>query len=92
MDAHPKVHWIEVNYLEFDRYIREYPRTLVADPPLNRPARLREWFDVSLGNWPQNAVAKQLDAHNRCYLVRVPMSNSAGDTRLHQGTAPYVEG
>ena len=70
MDAHPPEHWREVNYLEFDRYLREYPRPLVADPPLNRPARLREWFDISLGHWPHNAVAKQLDVHNRSYLVR----------------------
>jgi hypothetical protein len=70
MDAHPLEHWREVNYLEFDRYLREYPRPLVADPPLNRPARLREWFDIGLGVWPHNAVAKQLDVHNRSYLVR----------------------
>ena len=43
---------------------------LVADPPLNKPARLREWFDVALGSWPDNAVAKHLQVHGASYMVR----------------------
>jgi hypothetical protein len=70
MTQHSSKAWVHVDYLAFDRYLREYPRPLVADPPLNKPARLREWFDVSLGAWPDNAVAKHLQVHGASYMVR----------------------
>lgn len=70
MSQHSSPVWLPVDYLAFDRYLREYPRPLVPDPPLNKPARLREWFDVTLGSWPDNAVAKHLQVHGMRYLVR----------------------
>ena len=79
MAAHRHERWIEVDYLGFDRYLREYPRPLVADPPLHHPARLREWYDVTLGNWPENAVAKLLQVHGLAYLVR-DLGGEAHDT------------
>ncbi len=77
MTQHRQTIWLQVDYLTFDRYLREYPRPLVPDPPLNKPARLREWSDVSLGPWPANAVAKLLQVHGLRYLVR----DLAGEAR-----------
>jgi hypothetical protein len=70
MDTPAHDDWREVGYLEFDRYLREYPRPLVADPPLNRPAQIREWFDVALGSWPANAVARQYATQRGSYQVK----------------------
>ena len=50
--------WIDVSQLEFDAFLRDYPRPLEVRPPLSRKARYREWLDSTLGNWPGNAVAK----------------------------------
>jgi hypothetical protein len=59
--AHPfeqREHWRDVPRIEFDAFLRDYPRPLEARPPLTRKARYREWLDPALGNWPNNAVAK----------------------------------
>jgi len=51
--------WREVSLAEFEAFLREYPRPLDIQPPLTqRKANAREWLDVSLGEWPNNAVAK----------------------------------
>ena len=50
--------WRDVSQLEFDAFLRRYPRPVEARPPLSRKARYREWVDLTLGNWPGNAVAK----------------------------------
>jgi hypothetical protein len=50
--------WCDVSLAEFESFLREYPRPLEARPPLSRKANYREWVDPTLGNWPDNAVAK----------------------------------
>jgi hypothetical protein len=50
--------WLDVSRLEFESFLREYPRPLEARPPLTRKANYREWIDPALGKWPGNAVAK----------------------------------
>jgi hypothetical protein len=50
--------WCDVSFMEFTAFLRAYPRPLEARPPLNRKARYREWTDATLGQWPENAVAK----------------------------------
>jgi hypothetical protein len=55
--------WREVKQIEFDRFIREYPRRLEPAPPLNRKANFREWRDRTLGDWPTNVVATSCTRH-----------------------------
>jgi hypothetical protein len=50
--------WADVSSLEFEAFLRDYPRPLEARPQLTRKANYREWLDSSLGSWPDNAVAK----------------------------------
>ena len=50
--------WRDVSVQEFEAFLRRYPRPLEARPPLTRKANYREWVDVTLGDWPRNAVAK----------------------------------
>jgi len=50
--------WRDVSVAEFEAFLRDYPRPLEAHPPLNNKARFREWLDATLGEWPDNAVAK----------------------------------
>ena len=50
--------WCDVSFAEFEIFLRAYPRSLEARPPLPRRARYREWTDATLGRWPDNAVAK----------------------------------
>jgi hypothetical protein len=50
--------WCDVSRLEFERFVRAYPRPLETRPPLTRKANYREWVDPALGHWPGNAVAK----------------------------------
>ena len=52
--------------MEFDRFLRDYPRPLEPRPPLARRANYREWLDVTLGPWPDNAVAKRW-TRARCF-------------------------
>jgi hypothetical protein len=51
-------HWSDVSALEFEAFLRAYPRPVEARPPLSRKANYREWVDPTLGKWPGNAVAK----------------------------------
>lgn len=51
-------HWRDVSQLEFEAFLRHYPRPLEARPPLTRKANYREWLDPTLGRWPASAVAK----------------------------------
>jgi hypothetical protein len=50
--------WRDVSQLEFDEFLRDYPRPLEARPPPTRKANYREWLDPTLGKWPASAVAK----------------------------------
>ncbi len=51
--------WRDVSLAEFEAFLRCYPRPLEARSPLSqRKVNFREWLDVSLGEWPDNAVAK----------------------------------
>jgi hypothetical protein len=50
--------WSDVSALEFEAFLRGYPRPLEARPPLSCKANYREWLDPALGTWPGNAVAK----------------------------------
>ena len=50
--------WFHVSVLEFEAFLRDYPRALEARPPLNQKANYREWVDPSMGAWPGNAVGK----------------------------------
>jgi len=63
--------WSDVSLGEFEAFLREYPRALEARPPLSRKANYREWVDRTLGNWPDNAVAKSW-RRGRClgYQIR----------------------
>lgn len=63
--------WRDVSAAEFEAFLRAYPRPLEARPPLSRKARYREWLDVALGVWPENAVAKTW-TRGRCrgYQIR----------------------
>jgi hypothetical protein len=65
--------WSDVSPGEFQTFLREYPRPLEARPPLSRKANYREWVDLSLGRWPENAVAKSWK-RGRClgYQIRRP--------------------
>jgi hypothetical protein len=65
--------WSDVSLGEFQTFLREYPRPLEARPPLSRKANYREWVDLSLGRWPENAVAKAWK-RGRClgYQIRRP--------------------
>jgi hypothetical protein len=51
--------WYDVSQLEFEAFLRDYPRPLEVRPPLSRKANYREWIDLTLGQWPENAVAKR---------------------------------
>jgi len=42
----------EVTSLEFEAFLREYPRPLEAIPPLTQKARFREWLDAPPGASP----------------------------------------
>jgi hypothetical protein len=50
--------WFDVSALEFEAFLRDYPRALEARPPLSHKANFREWVDPNLGTWPNNAVGK----------------------------------
>jgi hypothetical protein len=51
--------WRDVSLAEFEAFLRDYPRPLEArPPPSQRKANFRAWLDASLGEWPENAVAK----------------------------------
>ena len=51
--------WRDVSLAEFEAFLRNYPRPLEARPPLSqRKVNFRAWLDASLGEWPDNAVAK----------------------------------
>jgi hypothetical protein len=50
--------WFDLSALEFEAFLRDYPRALEPRPPLNRKANYREWIDPNIGAWPGNAVAK----------------------------------
>ncbi len=51
--------WRDVSLTEFEAFLREYPRPLEARPPHSqRKVNFREWVDTTLGEWPDNAVAK----------------------------------
>ena len=50
--------WRDVSQLEFDAFLRRYPRPLEARPPLPRKANFRQWLDLTLGQWPKSVVAK----------------------------------
>ena len=50
--------WVDVSQLEFEAFLRDYPRPLEPRPPLTHKTRYREWLDLTLGGWPDNAVAK----------------------------------
>jgi hypothetical protein len=47
-----------VSSIEFEAFLRYYPQALEARPPMSRKALYREWFDVTLGDWPGNVVAR----------------------------------
>jgi len=63
--------WSDVSLAEFEAFLRRYPRPLEARPPLDRKANYREWVDRTLGDWPDNAVAKSW-RRGRClgYQIR----------------------
>jgi hypothetical protein len=60
-----------VSSIEFEAFLRYYPQALEARPPMSRKALYREWFDVTLGDWPGNVVAKTW-VRGRCrgYQIR----------------------
>ena len=49
--------WRFITGAEFEAFLKEYPRTLEAHPPLERKANFRSYSDVTLGPWPGNVVA-----------------------------------
>jgi hypothetical protein len=51
--------WHEVTVVEFESFLQTYPRPLEAQPPIYRKAIYRKWLDSSLGEWPDNVVAKR---------------------------------
>lgn len=38
--------WFDVSSLEFEAFLRDYPRPLEARRPLNQKANYREWVDL----------------------------------------------
>ena len=51
--------WRDVSLAEFEAFLRGYPRPLEARPALSqRNVNFRAWLDASLGEWPDNVVAK----------------------------------
>jgi hypothetical protein len=55
----PTKPWRDVDSIEFERWLKAFPRPLEVDPPLSRKARFRRWSDPTLGGYPANVVAKQ---------------------------------
>ena len=49
--------WRFISAAEFDAFLKGYPRTLEAHPPLERKANFRSYSDATLGRWPGNVVA-----------------------------------
>jgi hypothetical protein len=49
--------WRFITAMEFEAFLKGYPRTLEAHPPLERKANFRSYSDVTLGQWPGNVVA-----------------------------------
>jgi hypothetical protein len=65
--------WCDVSRLEFEAFLRDYPCPLEARPPLSqRKVNFRAWLDASLGEWPENEVAKTW-RRGRCtgYQIRL---------------------
>jgi hypothetical protein len=50
--------WFDVSLLEFEAFLRDYPRPLDTRSPLKQKANYREWVDPSTGEWPGNAVGR----------------------------------
>ena len=64
--------WSDVTAAEFEAFLHAYPRPLEARPPVSRRANYREWIDPSLGQWPENAVAKcWTRGHCHGYQIRL---------------------
>jgi hypothetical protein len=64
--------WSDVTAAEFEAFLHAYPRPLEARPPVSRRANYREWIDPSLGQWPENAVAKSWTrGHCHGYQIRL---------------------
>jgi hypothetical protein len=71
--------WRDVSSTEFELFLHTYPRLLEAWPPISRKARYRERLDVSIGAWPDNAVAKTW-TRGRCrgYQIRDGIREAIG--------------
>jgi hypothetical protein len=60
-----------VTSVEFDEFLRAYPRALEPHPPLDRKALFRHWLDPALGKFPANVVAvSNVSRRSRIYEVR----------------------
>ena len=84
MDAQPRERnasrmWRFVSSIEFNEFLRAYPRPLEAHPPLNRKARFRTYRDATLGEWPENVVAKCFTTgRGPTYEVRIECAQRTG--------------
>jgi hypothetical protein len=50
--------WFDVSVLEFEAFLRDYPRPVETRPSLPQKANYRERVDPSIGVRPGNAVGK----------------------------------
>jgi hypothetical protein len=64
--------WRNATQMELESFLQTYPNPLEAQPPIERKARYREWCDATLGDWPDNVVAKCW-ARGRCtgFQIRI---------------------
>jgi|HubBroStandDraft_6_1064221.scaffolds.fasta_scaffold609669_1 hypothetical protein len=69
--AHPHRRWLDLDEAGFAQFLEAYPRPLAIHPPLPQRVRFREWRDETLGQWPENVIAKPCQ-RGRCigYQVR----------------------
>jgi hypothetical protein len=68
----PEMKWRNATQMELESFLQTYPNPLEAQPPIERKARYREWCDATLGDWPDNVVAKCW-ARGRCtgFQIRI---------------------
>jgi hypothetical protein len=64
-----------VTSVEFEEFLRTYPRPLEPLPPLSHKALFRQWLDPTLGQFPDSVVGKSnVSRKSRLYEVLIGVS------------------
>ena len=61
--------WRVVSHIEYEAFVKCYPRPLTIAPPLAQRARFRRYLDPTLGAWPDSQVATVHRAHRSTVRV-----------------------